>query len=94
MLTLQSLILQLANFLNRLVPFIIGLTLLVFLWGILKLVISSNEDARKEALKMVSFGIIALFVMVSVWGLVNILVSSFKLQNTTNIMRGPGVPNF
>lgn len=94
MLTFQSLILQFANFLNRLVPFIIALTLLVFLWSIFKLVLTSNEDARKEAIKLITFGVVALFVMVSVWGLVNILVSTLKLQNNVNIQQGPGVPRF
>ncbi len=96
MLTLELLILQFSELLNRAIPFIIALTLMVFLFGMFRLVISSNEDLRKEAIKMITFGIVALFVMVSVWGLVNILIYSFNLRglNTTRIMNGPGVPRF
>jgi hypothetical protein len=96
MLSLQTLLVQSAEFLNRLIPFIIALTLLVFLWGIFKLVLSSNEDLRKEAIKLVTFGVIALFVMVSVWGLVNILISTFNIRgiNTTGVLNGPGIPHF
>lgn len=61
-----------------------------------KLVLSSNEDLRKEAIKMITFGVIGLFVMVSVWGLVNILIYTFDLRglNTSRVMNGPGVPEF
>jgi VIT1/CCC1 family predicted Fe2+/Mn2+ transporter len=96
MLTLEILIIQFAELLNRAIPFIIALTLLFFLWNMFRLVISSNEDVRKEAIKMITFGIIALFVMVSVWGLVNILIHTFNLRglNTSRVMNGPGVPQF
>lgn len=96
MLTIERLILQFSDFLNRLVPFIIALTVLTFLWGMFKLVFSSNEDTRKEAIKVITFGIIALFVMVSIWGLVKILIYSFGLGglNTSRVMNGPGVPEF
>ena len=59
------------------VPLVVGLTLLVFIWGIFQLVRNNNEDSRKEAIAVITYGIIALFVMVSVWGLVSILTSTF-----------------
>lgn len=75
-------LLQQANVLiNRLIPFVIALTVLVFLWGVFRFVISGGDgDSRKEAQGYMIWGIIALFVMVSVWGLVNILVKSFNLD--------------
>lgn len=60
-----------------LVPLIVSLTLIVFLWGIFQLVRSNSEDSRKDAIKIITFGIVALFVMVSVWGLVAILSNTF-----------------
>ncbi len=96
MLTIERLILQFSDFLNRLIPFIIALTLIFFMWGIFKLVLSSNEDLRKEAIKTITFGVIGLFVMISVWGLVNILIYTLDLRglNTSGIMNGPGIPRF
>jgi hypothetical protein len=69
------------DFINILMPFIIALTVLVFLWGIFRMVVSSDESAREEARGYITWGVIALFVMVSVWGLVNILVSTLHLNN-------------
>ncbi len=62
---------------KSLVPLVVALTLLVFIWGVFQLVRSNSEDSRKEALGIVTYGIVSLFVMVSVWGLVSILTSTF-----------------
>jgi uncharacterized membrane protein YidH (DUF202 family) len=75
---------------NRLIPFIIALTVLVFLWGVFKFVISNDAEARKEARSYMVWGIVSLFIMVSVWGLVNILVRTFSLN--TNAPALPQVP--
>lgn len=75
---------------NRLIPFIIALTILVFLWGIFRFVLAKDAEARKEARGYIVWGIISLFVMVSVWGLVNILVRTFSLN--TNAPALPQVP--
>jgi hypothetical protein len=62
---------------DGIIPVIAALTLMYFIWGIFLLVRSNSEDTRKEAIAIITFGIIALFVMVSVWGLVSILTSTF-----------------
>jgi hypothetical protein len=59
-----------------------------------QLVISENEEARKEGKKVIIFGIVGLFVMVSVWGLVNILQETTNLKGTSRAPQGPGVPGF
>ena len=89
---LYGLLAQALDFINRLIPFIIALTVLVFLWGIFKLVISGKDsEGREQARGYIIWGIIALFVMVSVWGLVNLLTSTFSLNQ--NVPTAPGIPN-
>jgi hypothetical protein len=57
-----------------LIPIVIGIALLVFLWGVMKYVTSGGDsEKRKEAANTMLYGIIALAVMVSVWGLVGIV---------------------
>jgi len=68
---------------QALIPIVIGLAVLTFLWGILQYVVAKDEDKQKEARGIMLYGIIALFVMVSVWGLVNILGDSLNLNKTT-----------
>lgn len=75
---------------GRVIPLIIALTVLVFLWGVFKFVIANDADGRKEARGYMVWGIVSLFVMVSVWGLVNLLARTFNLDNS--FKGGPVVP--
>lgn len=92
--TIEGILENFGNFLNRVAPFIISLTILVFLWGMLQLVRSGSEDARKEGKQIIMFGVVALFVMVSVWGLVNLLRNTTGLTGVSTPPQGPGVPRF
>lgn len=76
-----------AALIGRLVPIVIGLAVLVFLWGVLQYVVAKDSDKQKEARNVMVWGVIALFVMVSVWGLVNVLSDSLNLDTT-----GPDLP--
>ena len=72
------------NWLNDLIPLLIGIAVIVFLWGVVKYVIAGSDSTkRKEGGALMAYGILAIFVMVSVWGLVNILVDTLDLN--TNI---------
>jgi len=63
---------------NLLVPVIIGLALLVFLYGLIKFIAAGgSEESIKAGKSLMFWGIIGLFVMVSVWGIVNIIYGSF-----------------
>ena len=73
-----SLVALLMQYVAMLIPFVIALTVLVFLWGIFKLVFSGDSDtAVTEGKKFMTWGIVSLFVMVSVWGLVRIFTATF-----------------
>jgi hypothetical protein len=88
---LFGLIKMAGRFIDQVLPLVIALTVLVFVWGVFKLVLAGDsDDARKEARGYITWGVVALFVMVSVWGLVNILISSFGLSNALPAM--PAVP--
>jgi glucose uptake protein GlcU len=56
-----------------LLPTLIALALVLFLWGVLRYLFSKDGPAKKEARDFMMWGIVALFVMVSVWGLVKVL---------------------
>jgi uncharacterized membrane protein len=63
---------------NRLIPLIISIALVLFLIGIVQFVTAGGDEEKRTAARgMIIFGIIALFVMVSVWGFVNILAKTF-----------------
>ena len=69
------------NIVDTLLPFVVGLAVLVILWGVFNYIAGAgDEEKRAQAKQYVIWGIIGLFVMVSVWGLVNILAGTFELN--------------
>jgi len=76
------LIRALLSVLNYLIPILIGLAVLLFLWGILRYVFSTDESARKDAISVITHGLIVLFIMISVWGLVSLLSNTFDLYGS------------
>jgi len=82
-----------SNVLNPLVGIIITLALIYFLWGVAKYVGSpGSEEKRREAISVITHGLIALFVMVSVWGLVKVLQNTFELDNRPTQVPIPASP--
>jgi hypothetical protein len=66
------------SLMNYLVWAMMTAALLVFLYGIFKLMFydGTKEESRSQGKKFMFWGIISLFVMVSVWGLVGVLKNS------------------
>jgi len=60
---------------------LIGLAVVVFLWGVVKFVTAAgDEEKRKEARQTMLWGVIIFAVIVSIWGLVALLRSVFGID--------------
>jgi hypothetical protein len=77
---------------NFIVPVLIAIAFIVFLWGIFKAYIYSadNEAERAKGHQLIIWGIIGFVVILSVWGLVNI-VKSVLIPDTASTTR-PAYP--
>ncbi len=67
--------------LNSVVPILVSLGVVYFVWGVVAYVIGGGEEAKKKGRDRIIYGIIGLAVIVSVWGLVNMLTETFNLDN-------------
>jgi diacylglycerol kinase len=65
---------------NIAIPVLIGLGVVLFFWGLVRYVVSSDENTKKEARSVIIYGIITLFVMVSVWSLVYLLSRTLNID--------------
>jgi hypothetical protein len=65
------------------VRLLIALSLLTFLWGLMKYIYKGQESdqARVQGRDLMLWGIIGLFVMTSVWGLVSLLTGVLGVEN-------------
>lgn len=79
---------------NSVIPILIGLGIIAFLFGILKFIFNAGDEGKRADGKwVIIYSLIGIFVMVSVWGLVAALQNVFGIQNTTTAGQGPQIPS-
>jgi len=76
----DSLVTFIKNLIDTVIPIIIAIAVVYFLWGLFRLFTAADDEKKDKAKNTILYGVIALFVMVSIWGLVNILVGTFDLD--------------
>lgn len=90
---IQYIICRINQILGTIIPLLITLAVVVFIWGIISYVLAKEEEAKKEGRNKIIYGLIGLVVIVGLWGLVSIISSTFGIQNTTvSLPCAPGVP--
>jgi len=94
--TIETLVCRIGGILNIIIPILIVLGVLYFVWGVVSYVIGGDEEAKKKGRDKIIYGIIGLAVIVGVWGLVGILNrtlnpdSSYVPQGIPCIVGTPG----
>ena len=60
------------------VPPLIGLALILFVWGLVKyLYRKSDENSVKQAKQFMVWGVVAMFTLVAIWGIVALMQTIF-----------------
>lgn len=76
---------KISGLLNSVVPVLIALGVVYFIWGVVSYVLGSDEEAKKKGRDKMIYGLIGIVVIVSIWGLVSILKSTFGVTNTVDV---------
>lgn len=84
---------KVGELLNTLIPVLITLGVVYFVYGVITYVIASDEEAKKTGRNRIIYGIIGLAVIVAVWGLVGILRDTFVPQGNTGNIALPTITN-
>src|SRR3989344_2616482 len=80
---LADLIFQINAVINTIIPFLVGLAVLIIIWGVFNYISGAgDEEKRAQAKQYIVWGVVGVFIMLSVWGLVNVLVNSFDLRKS------------
>ena len=70
---------------GRLIPIVVALALIWFIWGLIQFLIAADSEGRDDGKSKMWWGIIALFVIVSIWGIVAFIGHILGINQTTNI---------
>jgi hypothetical protein len=90
--TLGAIMCKLSQLITGIVPILVALGVVYFVFGVITYVISNDEDAKTKGRDRIIYGIIGLAVIVSVWALVTVLTTTFGVGTSTDITL-PGIPS-
>jgi len=78
---------------TNLVPVLVGLALLVFIWGLVLFIFNSGrEDGVEKGKRIMVWGVVALFTIISVWGIVYTIQDVFGVT-TVLFQPAPQIEN-
>ena len=83
--TIEAILCRVSNILNTIIPILVVLGVVYFIWGVISYVISDDEEAKQKGRDRMIFGIIGLVVIVAVWGLVGVVTNTFGLNGSTQV---------
>ncbi len=87
---LQTLLRSIGRLVDIALPIVVAIALLVFFWGIVKL-IWGGPEAVAEGKSLMIWGLVALFVMVAVWGLVRFIGTALGVSPNSDRITPPSV---
>lgn len=76
---LNGVLCKINELLGTVLPIMVSLGVIYFIWGMVQYFIADGEEAKKTGRDRIIYGIIGLAVIVSIWGLVNIIVTTFGI---------------
>lgn len=80
----ETMLLGILDFSNNvLIPFIIGIGFLVFVWGMFQFFIAggANDEAKEKGKSLMIWAIVGFVMIFILWGIVNLLVGSTGLAD-------------
>jgi hypothetical protein len=89
---IQFIICRIGDILNTIIPILVILGVVYFIWGVISYVIGNDEEAKKKGRNRMIYGIIGLVVIVAMWGLVSIVNRTFGLGVGTQAPITPSLP--
>lgn len=75
--TVLYLMFQIHQIFNSIIPVLIALGVVYFVWGVVIYVVGDEEAAKKKGRDRMIWGIIGFAVIIGLWGLVLVLVNTF-----------------
>ncbi len=75
---------KVSGLLNSIIPLLVALGMVYFVYGVVTYVIRDDEEAKQRGRDKIVFGIIGLAVIFSVWGLVAVLRTTLGIEKAVS----------
>ena len=90
--TFRTILEEIALILNWVLPILITVAVVYFVWSVIQYTLSSDEKVKEKAKSGIISGLIGIFVIVSFWGIIGVIQNTFKVGNPTGVNSIPEVP--
>ncbi len=80
---------KIGDILNALIPVLVLLGVVYFVWGVISFMIGADEEQKTKGRNKIIYGIIGLVVIVGMWGIVGLVKSSFGLDQANSAIINP-----
>lgn len=93
-----SVIIVINRILSVIIPVLITMAVVYFIWGVIQYTVSTDDEKKKKARGAIIQGLIGLFVIIAFWGIIKLITNTFGVGpeqiNSSAIpcIPGPGVP--
>ena len=67
---------------NLIVPLMLAVAVVVFIYGVIKYIIAKGGEDTKKARDLIIWSVVGLAAILAVWGLANLLINFFGLAPT------------
>lgn len=83
---------KIAAIVGMLMPILITIAAVWFVWNVILYAVSGDEDKKKKAKDGIITGLIGLLVIVAFWGIIAMAMKTFGLNTDSNFNKVPDVP--
>ncbi len=87
---IKDLICRVGEILNYIIPFLLLLGVVYFVWGVVQYVIKDEEEAKKKGRDKIIYGLIGIVVIISMWGIVTLIINTFGISTAELAQITPG----
>lgn len=87
-----SILRTIGGILGYIIPILITLGVIYFIFGVVQYVISADEEVKKTAKSRIIQGLIGIFIITSFWGVLSVVENTFSVGGG-KINSVPCIPN-
>lgn len=88
-----NVIAKIGGLVGMLMPILITIAAVWFVWNVIMYAVSGDEDKKKKAKDGIITGLIGLLIIVAFWGIIAMVMKTFNLEtDDTGLQKIPDVP--
>lgn len=80
-----SILEDISKIFNTIIPMLITLGIIYFIWNLIQLLMAKSDEVKKEAKDRMLWAVLIFFVILSIWGLVGIIQRTFGINASGSI---------